>query len=265
MQLTKDTIQPPGDTTAISARNVSYFMLALHLLLLVLTVADGAWATSSCSQGDETRIWTAPLVARPGEKLEILSVATDGELAELLVTDPAGRRTKLPSRESRRPPLEPAGGAAAPARGSYRIEAMRAGQVVACAEVQVGGGAGNRGSGEWDLATQALYAAWVEHLFDAPPEQSLSFPSLEPVLRDPQRNFLYDYLNRGEDRQLPAEPDCADLSLFPACLLRLEARPARQLSRLQPGQRQQPAALRRAGDRPYLRPAPPLPPAPSAR
>ena len=31
--------------------------------------------------------------------------------------------------------------------------------MVACAEVQVGGDAGNRGNGEWDLATQALYAA----------------------------------------------------------------------------------------------------------
>ena len=91
---------------------------------------------------------------------------------------------------------------------------MRAGRVVACAEVKVGEGAGNRGNGEWDLATQALYAAWIEHLFDAPPEQSLSFPSLEPILRDSQRNFLYDYLNRGEDRQLPAEPDCADLPYF---------------------------------------------------
>ena len=62
---------------------------------------------------------------------------------------------------------------------------------------------GTGATGEWDLATQALYAAWIEHLFDAPPEQSLSFPSLEPILRDSQRNFLYDYLNRGEDRQLP--------------------------------------------------------------
>ena len=214
MQLTKDTIQPPGDSTAISARKVSHFMLALHLLLLVLTVADGAWATSSCIQGDKTRVWTAPLVARPAEKLEILSVATGGDLAELLVTDPAGHRTRLPTVKAGGPPWSLRGVLLAPARGSYRIEAMRAGRVVACTEVQVGGSAGSRGSGEWDLATQALYAAWIEHLFDAPPEQSMSFPSLEPVLSDPRRNFLYDYLKRGEDWQLTAEPDCADLPYF---------------------------------------------------
>ena len=49
---------------------------------------------------------------------------------------------------------------------------MRGGRVVACAEVQVGGGPGTQGTGDWDLATQALYAAWIERLFDAPPEQS---------------------------------------------------------------------------------------------
>lgn len=212
--ITKDTIPPSGDSTASSARNVSHFMLALHLLLGVLTVADGAWATSSCSQGDETNIWTAPLVARPGETLQVLSVATDGELEELQVTDPAGRQATLPTVQAGGPPWSLRGVLLAPARGRYRLEAMRAGRVAACIEVKVGEDSGNWGNREWDLATQAFYAAWIEHLFDAPPEQSLSFPSLGPILRDSQRNFLYDYLNRGEDRQLPAEPDCADLPYF---------------------------------------------------
>ena len=62
---------------------------------------------------------------------------------------------------------------------------------------------------------EALYAAWIEHLFAAPIEDELSFPSLEPVLRDPARNFLHDHLRLGEDdpsgRALAATPDCADL------------------------------------------------------
>jgi hypothetical protein len=106
------------------------------------------------------------------------------------------------------------GALSGPTRGGYRIEAKRAGRVVACADIQVGDGKGNRGSGAWDAATQALFAVWVEQLFDAPPEQPLSFPSLEPVLRDPNRNFLYDYLSKGEDQRVPAEPDCADLAYF---------------------------------------------------
>ena len=207
MQPTKETIPRPNST-----RSMARWLLPL--ILLTLAGIDRAEAASACRQSDEVRIWSAPLVARPGEKMEIVAVATDGELSELLVTDPAGRRSRLTTVSGGGPPWSLRGVLPVPSRGNYWVEAKRGGQVVACAEVQVGSAAGNRGSGEWDLASQALYAAWVEHLFDAPPEISLSFPSLEPVLRDPQRNFLYDYLSKGEDVLFPAEPDCADLSYF---------------------------------------------------
>jgi hypothetical protein len=187
--------------------------MILPLLLLALPGANNA-AAASCSQSDAVRIWSAPLMAQPGEKVEIMGVATDGELTELWVTDPAGRHSKLATVTGGGPPWSRRGTLPAPSRGSYRIEAKRGSQVVACAEIPVGSGPGNRGSGEWNRSSQALYAAWVEHLFDAPPEEALSFPSLEPVLRDPQRNFLYDYLNKGEDVKFPAEPDCADLPYF---------------------------------------------------
>jgi hypothetical protein len=186
----------------------------IFMLVFVLIAADTSCAATSSNRGDDVRIWSAPLVARPGEKLEIMAVATSGDLSELLVTDSAGRRTRMDVVRGGGPPWSLRAALPAPARGSYLVEATRAGKVVASAVIQVGKGAGNRGSGEWDPSTQALYAAWVEHLFEAPPEESLNFPSLEPVLRDPQRNFLHDYLSRGEDSQFPAEPDCADLPYF---------------------------------------------------
>jgi hypothetical protein len=189
-------------------------MKYILMLVFVLIAADTSWAATSSSRGDDVRIWNAPLVARTGEKLELMAVATSGDLSELVVTDPAGRRTRLAAVRGGGPPWSLRAALPAPARGSYLIEATREGKVVASAVIQVGKGAGNRGSGEWDQSTQALYAAWVEHLFDAPPEESLSFPSLEPVLRDPRRNFLHDYLSRGEDSQFPAEPDCADFPYF---------------------------------------------------
>jgi hypothetical protein len=195
-------------------RDVHMLGLKILLSLFVLVLGDGAWALSACSQGDAVRIWSAPLVAKPGEKLEIVAVATEGELSALLVTGPAGRHVKLPAVNGGGPPWSLRGALASPATGRYRIEVQRAGRVVACSEIEVGGGAGRRGSGEWDLPTQALYAAWVEHLFDAPPEESLSFRSLEPVLRNPDRNFLHDFLHKGEDIQFPAKPDCAELSFF---------------------------------------------------
>lgn len=195
-------------------RPVSPLLLIIHLLALLLAVPEGALAAAGCGDGDAVHVWTAPLLARVGEKLEIVAVATDGELSTLTVTDPAGRRLQLPAAKGGGPPWSLRATVAAAVRGTYHIEAQRAGRAVACGKVQVGGGSGQRGSGEWDQATQALFAAWVEHLFDAPPEEPLSFPSLEPVLRDPSRNFLHDYLSKGEDQRVAAEPDCADLAYF---------------------------------------------------
>ncbi|WP_305041991.1 hypothetical protein [Geoalkalibacter sp.] len=186
----------------------------MAVLILICALVFGApqvRAASSCGQGEAAWVWTAPLKPRPGVPLDILAVAVDEDLTALWVTDPEGRRTPLPMVRGGGPPWSLRGILEAPAQGRYRVEAQRAGQVAACVEVAVGGGSGERGAGKWDLANQALYAAWIEHLFDAPPEASLNFASLEPVLRDARRNFLHNYLGQGDDRQVFATPDCADL------------------------------------------------------
>ena len=174
-------------------------------------------------------------------------------------TDPAGRRTRLAAVRGGGPPWSLRGLLPAPARGSYRIEAIRGDRVVACTEVQVGGGPGNRGSGEWDLSTQAFYAAWVEHLFDAPPEQTLSFPSLEPVLRDPKRNFLLTTCARGRTGVCP-------LSLIvPTCPISCApTSPGRSvcLSPIAPAAGVVPAARRAADHRKSTVPLSILPPQP---
>ncbi len=189
-------------------------LMAASLLAVALLFPAAARATSACRQGDQAWVWTAPLQPQPGEPLRVLAVATTRDLDQVQITGPDGRRSNLSTSPSGGPPWSLLGTLSGPQRGTYRIEGMRGGRVQACAEVQVGGDGGDRGSGEWDLATQALYSAWIERLFDAPPNESLSFASLTPVLGDPERNFLYGYLGRGEDRRLTAEPDCADLSYF---------------------------------------------------
>ncbi|MBV5275289.1 MAG: hypothetical protein JZU52_17140 [Lamprocystis purpurea] len=194
---------------------------SLFLSLLTVTLAttgllcsDPVTAATACRPGDQARVWTAPLRPAAGEPFEVLAVATDGALDQLLVTDPAGSQTTLRGVRYGGPPWGLHGGVFRPKTGTYRVEATRGGRGVACAEIKVGGGAAEQGTGDWDLATQALYAVWIERLFDGPPEQSLSFDSLAPVLRDPERNFLHGYLGTAEDNRLPAEPDCADLPYF---------------------------------------------------
>lgn len=196
--------------------------LSLPLLALIL----GAWAlvliapaasraAPDCQPGGQVQVWTAPRHALPGAPLEMLAVATDGELDRLLITDPTGRQIEPRTARAGGPPWSLRATLFRPVAGSYRIQAIRRGQAVACREVEVGGGAGEGASGDgWELATEALYSAWIEHLFDAPPDQTLSLSSLAPLLRDPERNFFYDYLGADEDDRLPAEPDCADLPYF---------------------------------------------------
>lgn len=198
-------------------RGIPLALAAGALLAVQLLLPGAAWSAVPCAQGGDVRIWTAPLRPRPGDPVEVMAVATQGgDFDHFQVTDPSGRQTSLRGVRGGGPPWSLRGALIRPTAGTYRVEVTRGGRSAACAEVQVGAGGngGARGTGTWDLATQALYAAWIEHLFDAPPEQPLSFPSLAPVLRDPSRNFLYDYLAEGEDQRLPAEPDCADLPYF---------------------------------------------------
>jgi hypothetical protein len=67
----------------------------------------------------------------------------------------------------------------------------------------------------WSRSFENLYSAWIEHMFDAPIDAQPSFNALHEVLRDRDRNFLFDYLGDGEDDQgVIVRPDCADLPYF---------------------------------------------------
>lgn len=191
-----------------------YLLVVAALALTGIASTASVEAQTACRQGEAVRIWTAPLRPRPGAPLEVIAVAADGPMEQIFITDPAGRQTRLRTAPGGGPPWSLYGTQFRPDTGTYRLEATRWGEVVACTQVTIGGGMSDRGSGDWDAATEAFYSAWIEHLFEAPPEVSLSFDSLAPVLRDPARNLLFDYLGAGEDQRLPAEPDCADLPYF---------------------------------------------------
>ena len=67
----------------------------------------------------------------------------------------------------------------------------------------------------WNHETESLFSVWIEKLFDAPPDQDLSWKAWHEVLRDRSRNFLFNYLGRGEDTvQSGLRPDCADFAYF---------------------------------------------------
>lgn len=184
---------------------------------LLLSFAQPAFAEipeASCPENPSATVWVAPLRPLPGEPLKVMAVLTDGPAEELSAQGPNGDAIALDAVPGGGPPWSLAAGLDPARSGTYRFEIKRGDEPIACRSVAVGGGASNPSPGEWDTTAEALYAAWIERLFAAPPEEPLSFPSLEPLLRDPERNFLHDYFGRGEDGRLPATPDCADLPYF---------------------------------------------------
>jgi hypothetical protein len=192
---------------------------AVSLLSLVLGLAGAARAESAadCPDSPSAAIWTSPAEPRPGEPLGILAVLTDGPADSLTAFSPDGQPANLRTIPRGGPPWSLEGRLDPRQAGGYRIEVRRGGQTVACRVVPVGrtGESVNEPRpSHWNTAAEAFYSAWIERLFDGSVQENLSWPSLEPVLRDPARNFLRDHLARGEDAKLPATPDCADLPYF---------------------------------------------------
>ncbi len=189
--------------------------LWLGLLVWGLGSSDqAAEAMADCQPGTTAWVWTAPLIPRPGQTLVVIAVALDGPLDTVLMTDPQGHTEPLQTRSGGGPPWSLQGRVLHPTAGLYRFAAIGNGQTLACTTLELGQGIGDRGSGRWDEATEAFFAAWIEHLFDAPPDESLSLDSLTPILQDARRNLLFNYLGLDEDRSLRAEPDCADLPYY---------------------------------------------------
>jgi hypothetical protein len=190
---------------------------ALGLVLVAVAWTSPVLADQRARCAD-VAVFSSPAGPIGGEAMRIIVAGDDGS---------AGRHDRHPSgravdggrrarraagrswRRSRvRPQARPGARAGAPCGGVVVTDAF-------CRMKPDRSGAGAWASRlEWSRATETLYAAWIEHLFAAPVDAELSFPSLEPVLRDPARNFLFDHLGLGEDsgpRALAATPDCADL------------------------------------------------------
>ncbi len=195
--------------------------LRATLAVIALTHAGTSLAEDNptdCRESSAVTVWTSPARPVPGEPLRIMVVATDHAADGMTIIDDRGMGS--PVRVTRRggPPWSLEGEVRSfSATRPMQIEVHRDGETVGCRRLPMDSrtfSAGANPSPSWNRETEAFYSAWIETLFDAPASENLSFKSLEPVLRDPERNFLYDHLNQGEDARLPATPDCADLPYF---------------------------------------------------
>lgn len=198
-------------------RNIWFFVIVVALVLLVPCLALGKADAEPCPEGGTASVWISPKRPVIGERLKLMVVSADGPVNELKAFAPGGEELSLSVDRWGGPPWSVAFSIDRLGPGVYRIEARRQGEAIVCRRVTVGDDAeagSERAEAEWDRRHEALYAAWIERLFDAPIEENFTFPSLEPVLRDPERNFLHGHLGQSEDEKLPATPDCADLPYF---------------------------------------------------
>lgn len=199
-------------------------LLVLSTLLVHVARAEPETAPS-CKDSDAVAVFSSPRAPRPGAVLRVVAVAEGKLAATLVVLDPEGQPVGATNERRGGPPywwhVEIGPGVPGPYRAILRHGPRQA----ACRTIDVGVGgddAREAAAGvwpvtrEWSLATENLFSAWIENLFDDPLDAEPAWRGVHEVTRDTERNFLHDHLGLGEDgaHGLRLEPDCADLPYF---------------------------------------------------
>ncbi|MBO0756319.1 MAG: hypothetical protein J2P54_10695 [Bradyrhizobiaceae bacterium] len=204
-------------------------LMAGAVLLVPAPAARAQPLSANCEDTTEVAALTAPIAPWKGAPLRVLIAAERALPAELLLIAPDGS-VAVKSRERHGgPPYFWFGEVAAPTAGTWHATLVRDGTPAGCGRVTRDvivsaqkplGPHANSGSlwpvrNSWNRATENLYSAWISKLFDAPLETEPSWKAWHEVLRDPSRNFLFNYLGLDEDNVLRSlRPDCADFVYF---------------------------------------------------
>lgn len=206
----------------------------------VLRDAAASSAPAACGDGAETSIRFSPLTPNASQPLRIM-VSSYRELG------PAGLTLTTPQGETLRPALRRLGGPPwtwvatidKPGAGDWSAVFGDGEDVWACSRFSVtrqarerltcrnGPDPGADVTGDpadldpvwrpnraWGPRTEALFAAFVESLFDYPLDEDLTWPNLSVLLRDPDRNLFFNHFGWDEESELRFQPDCADLPYF---------------------------------------------------
>jgi len=213
-------------TEATPGTKLARLALALSLLL-IQSLAAAPRPQTARSAGENFGLLISPRAIKPGDSVHILAVSESAvESGRLEVKGPAGDARLSAMRNGGGPPFWWSAEFAAETSGPYTVRLVREKTVLAGREVKLAPPASGRpkaGLGwviekEWDRATENLYAAWVEALFNQDDERS-SWKALHEVTQDPHKNVLHDHLGLGEDdpggkNAVHMMPDCADAPYF---------------------------------------------------
>jgi len=179
--------------------------------------------SGACEEADVAFL-ASPVAPWKGAPLRVLFSAEKPIEGELTLMGPDGRVAFSSRTRQGGPPYSWLGEVATPAAGTWQAK-LTSDCGTVTREIAVHADTPpkphNAGAGVWPVRetwnreTENLYSAWIEKLFDAPLDDTLSWPALHVVLRDKSRNFLFNHLGLGEDEMgMVIRPDCADLPYF---------------------------------------------------
>src|SRR5947207_277562 len=205
--------------------------IAGAFLVFVLSAMDARAEGSPgiCKDAAELVVLPSPIAPWKGAPLRIVFAAEMPIEGELSLIAPDGHVAAQSRQRHGGPPYFWLAEIASPAAGTWRATLAIERRPVGCStitrEIAVRAARPPRPSATpgsvwplrntWNRATENLFSAWIEKLFDDPLDAAPSWPALHEVLRDQSRNFLFDHLGLGEDAmKMMLRPDCADLPYF---------------------------------------------------
>jgi hypothetical protein len=210
----------PSGRSALAALSLAAVSISAACFFPETARAQGLFG--GCDNAADVAVLPSPLSPWSGAPLRVIVVSEKPLAGELQMIAPDGGVATRSRVRHGGPPYFWVVEVAVPAAGTWHV--VLSGGCSLNREIAVRGdqppplraGGGTwplRAS--WDRATENLYSAWIEKLFDAPPDAAPSWPALHVVLRDRSRNFLFNHLGLREDElNIIYRPDCADLPYF---------------------------------------------------
>jgi len=175
-----------------------------------------------CHDSESAAIYALPEQPNASQPLRfVTAVSDDPGAAELTLVDPTGQRVRPSVVRLGGPPYGQVVSVENPKRGRWKAFLADGDNLIACHTVQVGAqrpkpvepdaGPIWAPKRKWNGANENLYALFVERLFDYELAEDRVWSNLHALLRDRERNLLFDYRGADEDNALELRPDCADL------------------------------------------------------
>ncbi len=189
------------------------------------TDARAQGSASGCDDAAELAVLSSPQSPWKGAPLRVVFAAERPAEGALSLIAPDGNVAAQSAERRGGPPYFWAAEVASPAAGTWHARFSRTGCATVTRDIVVRADkppqpAATPGSvwpvrAAWNRATENLFSAWIEKLFDAPLDATPSWPALHEVLRDRSRNILFNHLGLGEDEmKIVLRPDCADFPYF---------------------------------------------------